>query len=295
MKALIAVDGSPDSITALRTAARLTAPRDRQFDLLCVAPRFQTRSGGTRLDYERRILSETTQILEQARASIPARTATLNLLTEVGSAAAAIVSRSGDYDLTVIGPKGRGTAASAGLGPVAGRAVEHAEGPVLVGRELRSDDAPRVLIAVDGSGASRHAIETAASLFDLEGAEVCLMHVVETPWIQFGLEDDWATFSDEDKEHSEAGAMEKEMVKEGGDVIEQARDLLRGRRISISTRIDEGTPANEILSEAQRGPYDLIVLGATGTRDLKHTMLGSVSTRVAWDAPCSVLIVREPD
>jgi nucleotide-binding universal stress UspA family protein len=65
--------------------------------------------------------------------------------------------------------------------------------------------------------------------------------------------------------------------------------------MSISTRVDEGNPANEILSEADRGQYDLVVVGATGSRDLKHSMLGSVSARIAWNAPCSVLIVREPE
>jgi nucleotide-binding universal stress UspA family protein len=36
------------------------------------------------------------------------------------------------------------------------------------------------------------------------------------------------------------------------------------------------------------------VVGATGASDLKHRMLGSVSFKIAWDSPCSVLIAREP-
>jgi nucleotide-binding universal stress UspA family protein len=46
------------------------------------------------------------------------------------------------------------------------------------------------------------------------------------------------------------------------------------------------------LSEAERSQYDLVVVGASGARDLKHRMLGSVSARVAWDANCSVLIAK---
>ena len=78
--------------------------------------------------------------------------------------------------------------------------------------------------------------------------------------------------------------LEKELVREGEAVLEQARDLPRPYRLSISTRVDEGNPANEILSEAERGQYDLIVVGATGARDLKHDMLGSVSSKIAWNA-----------
>jgi len=84
-------------------------------------------------------------------------------------------------------------------------------------------------------------------------------------------------------------------VREGETVLEQARELLHVNRSVVSTITDEGDPADLILSEAERGQYDLVVIGATGTRDLKHTMLGSVSAKVTWNAPCSVLMVREPD
>ena len=56
--------------------------------------------------------------------------------------------------------------------------------------------------------------------------------------------------------------------------------------------ITEGDPALEILSEAERGEYDLIVIGATGEDDLKHDLLGAVSTKVAQAALCSTLVVK---
>jgi nucleotide-binding universal stress UspA family protein len=108
------------------------------------------------------------------------------------------------------------------------------------------------------------------------------------------LEGDWASSSEEEIESSEAGVSEKELVNEGEALIEDARRLLRHDRVLVSSRIEEGSPANEILAEAERGQYDLVALGATGNRDLKHQMLGSVSSRIAWEAPCSVLIVTEP-
>lgn len=237
-----------------------------------------------------------TQILEQARTSIGPKCSNINVLTEFGSPSGVIVGRAEDYDLTVVGPKGSGTAGEVGLGPVASRVVEHALGPVLVARELRSEaGAIRVLAAVDGSTTSLHAIETLGELFDLTSAEVCLMHVAETPWLELSPEEDWITYSDEDQDRSEAGKLEEELVRRGDAILEQARDVLRPYRVSITTRTDQGNPANEILSEVERGQYDLIVVGATGARDMKHQMLGSVSAKIAWDAPCSVLIVREPE
>jgi len=293
MRILAATDGSPESVAALATAARLLKPSDRTIDLLCVAPRF-SKLQRHREQYERRILRETTQILEKARRSIPPGSI-VHLRSAIGSAARVIVHRMGDYDLTVIGPKGVGAKKNAGLGPVASRVVEHARGPLLIAREFRDEGGFRALFAVDGSAASCRAVETCIFLFDLTDAEICLMHVAETPWVHIGLQKDWESYDEEDKENSEAGSMEKELVSEGEVIIEKTRDLLRDHATSVSTRIDEGNPADAILSEADRGQYDLIVVGATGTQDLKHMMLGSVSTTIAWNASASVLIVRESE
>lgn len=292
MRVLIATDGSADAQAALQTAFRLLKRADRCADLLCVAQPY--RKGAARKKYEQRILSETTAILERARVQAGAETGAVHLSACVGSPAAVILRRAPDYDLTVIGAKGRGAGPNVGLGPVASRVVEHATAPVLIGRELRSETGSRVLVAVDGSTASLSAVEMLAGLFDLRNSSVTLMHVAETPWIHLGLDENWETFDEEDKERSEAGVLEKEMTREGELIVEQARDRLRGTGSAVETTFEEGVPSDEILSEADRGQYDLIVMGASGMRDLKHSMLGSVSAKVAWNAPCSVLVVREP-
>jgi nucleotide-binding universal stress UspA family protein len=292
MRILIGIDGSPDSATALRAAEHLLQRIDREIDILCVAPSYRRREEQGHEGYVRRILSETNRILEAARRMLPADE-NFNLLTEVGSPSAVLVDKSEDYDLTVIGPTGYRTNGGAGLGAVASRVVENAPGPVMVAREPRNEDGLRILAAVDGSSASVHALQALCELFDLKSAEISLMYITETPWIQLGLEEDWETYSEEDQEKSESGVFEKELVREGVEIIERARDLLRDSGAAVNTRMSEGNPANEILSEAERGQYDLVVAGATGTRDLKHRMLGSVSAKLAADAPCSVLIVRE--
>jgi nucleotide-binding universal stress UspA family protein len=241
------------------------------------------------------MLAEATQILEKAAASLTVGAGKLNYLAEIGSPSGMIVDKAGDYDIAVVGAKGRGTAGELGLGPVASRIVEHSPAPVLIGRPLHGEEGVRILVAVDGSAASLAAVETLGSLFDLDAAEICLMHVVETPWLHLALEEEGTTLSDRDTDSREEGAMEEELTWEGETVIEQARRRLHNPHASVSVRVDQGNPANEILSEAERGLYDLVVVGATGTRDLKHRMLGSVSFKVAWNAPCSVLIVREPE
>ena len=82
---------------------------------------------------------------------------------------------------------------------------------------------------------------------------------------------------------------------EAQQVIEAARDRLRTHHPGIEAEIADGIPAYEILSGAEKRDCDLIVLGATGVTDLKHQLLGSVSYRTAWDATCSMLVVRPLD
>jgi nucleotide-binding universal stress UspA family protein len=265
MTALLATDGSIEATTAVETANRLIRHADRKFDLLCVAAHLPKKRWAEEptSGYERRALRDITQILAKARTSASSE-GIINLLPEIGSPAGVIVGRAEDCDLTVIGSKGRGTTGEVGLGPVASRVAEHPRGAVLVARKLRSEEGLRILVAIDGSAAAFHAVETLCDVFDLTASEVCLMHVAETPWSELGLEEDWVTYSEGDKEHSDAGVLEQEMVREWEALLEQARDLLRPYRVSVTTRIDEGAPANEILSESERGQYDLIVVGATG-------------------------------
>lgn len=295
MKVLIATDGSDLAVNAMRSATRILNPADRHFDLLCVTPAWNRKEeSARRRRYEARALAESTKILDCAKAALRADATDVRRISDTGSPAVVIADKTEDYDLTVIGALGSGSRRDAGLGPVASGVVAHALGPVLVGRAMRSEEGLRILIPVDGSAASFHAVRTVDELCDLNAAEVCLMHVAETPWVQLGLEGDWESSSEEEIESSEAGVFEKELVDEGEALIEEARGLLRHERVLVSSRIEEGSPANEILAEAERGQYDLVVLGATGNRDLKHQMMGSVSSRIAWEAPCSVLIVTEP-
>lgn len=286
MKLLFSTDGSNLATTAMQVAERILN-RDRDVDVLFVTPPYSDRDDSMIRDrYEQRTRIETARVLARARTMLAPDVNTINTLTEIGSPATAIADKTADYDLTIIGARGVGFRSEAGLGPVASRVVEHALGPVLIGRPLRSEEGLRILAAVDGSAASLRAVETLGELCDL-GAEVCLMYVAETPWLNLADEGDWSTASEEEMEASEPGILEKEFVREGDVLIEEARRVLRHERLLVNSRIEEGNPASELLTETERGQYDLVVLGATGNRDVKHRMLGSVSSRIAWEAPCS--------
>jgi nucleotide-binding universal stress UspA family protein len=89
-------------------------------------------------------------------------------------------------------------------------------------------------------------------------------------------------------------AVEKAMREEGERVIDQAVSLLPLHPGSVAKRLENGAPAEVILTMAQDEGTDLVVLGARGMGRIREQVFGSVSHRVMTHAPCSTLIVKKP-
>jgi nucleotide-binding universal stress UspA family protein len=53
-----------------------------------------------------------------------------------------------------------------------------------------------------------------------------------------------------------------------------------------------GRIVQQLPQVARERDVDLVVLGAKGTSQLKHRLLGSVSAQVTRTAPCPVLVVK---
>lgn len=306
MKTLLATDGSNSATTALTAAGYLLTHSDNQFEIACVIPDFSfpqvhAESPGLkkwfRSQYHDEMKRKTDKVLKAAKRTLQATGATAHVFTETGSPADVLVRLAENYDAVVVGTESGGERPSPGFGPVASRIVEQVSGIVLVGRRLLNEKNFRVLIGVDGSASSENAVEAFMAGFQAREFDITLMHVIEKPWLRLGMEQEWyADFERSYEEPSELPEGEKlfgkELRVEAEQILEAMRDRLSTRCVSIETLITEGNPANEFLRQAEVGEYDLAVVGATGSSDLKHTMLGSVSFKLASYAPCSVAVIR---
>jgi nucleotide-binding universal stress UspA family protein len=244
-------------------------------------------------EYERRITSESKAILEQTWKKLVEEGIQAQAISDMGSPADVIARAAEEYDVTVVGATGRNQSPNLGLGPVASRVLEYASGTVPVARELKNITDLRVLAAVDGSDASKRALQTMATCFNVDSAEITLLHVKETPWIHLGLDRQRFDFPGDAFDRSDPEIqLEEELQREAESVLEDAHASLERYDYSVLTAIEEGNPATEILGKAESTEYDLIILGATGLRNTKHGMLGSVSAKVAAQAPCSVAVVK---
>jgi nucleotide-binding universal stress UspA family protein len=123
----------------------------------------------------------------------------------------------------------------------------------------------RILVPLDLSEPSAHALETAVEFARHLGAKLDVLHVVPLN-----------------------GLGEKQAVAELARAVPAALDdVVTSRRV-----VKALAPELAIVEAARNGPADLIVMGTHGRTGLKHVTLGSVAERVVQLAPCAVLTVR---
>ncbi len=291
MRILIATDGSDQSSASIISACRMLGPKNRLADLVCVTPKVPDHG---KHPHRERLYRGAQHILDQTKAILAGEGVTTDPVLRTGSPARILVGASRNYDLTIIAASSNGSSSMLGLGAVASRVAEHAHGAVLLAREGNGSPGMRVLAAVDGSEGAISALQIMTELLELRDAEVTLLHVVETPWLHEDSDREW--FGDEEEPKNNPQVLLDPQVQMEDVFKKQAEEILLTARYhlpaetNILTITREGLPADEILSETDNGHYDLVVLGVSGSLDMKHKMLGSVSSKVAWNAPCSVLL-----
>jgi nucleotide-binding universal stress UspA family protein len=240
----------------------------------------------------RQLHSKIRSILDDAKHLLEEEGITPLTLSESGSPADVIVQDAEDYDLAVIGAAGPTQSSDIGLGLVARRILERASGNVLIARPMGTDKGLRILAPLDGSPESELALQSISPILDLEAAEVTFLNVVETPWLQAGSAEE----TTDDDGVSEPAIMGAQFLREfrlrSSRLLREDRTRLSEQHPAVANVVREGDPAQEILCEAEQGNFDLIIVRASGVADLKHKLLGSVSGKIAWDAPCSVLVVK---
>ncbi|MFN0084788.1 MAG: universal stress protein [Blastocatellia bacterium] len=296
MRVLLATDGAKETTVGLQAAGRLLRNRKHQADVLCVAPELPVPrkqataiSAEERTAYQQRITEETGRILEAAQATLRASGIEAAPIMKIGSPAGQIARLAGEYDLTVVGARGKAATGSMGLGPVASRVVETVPGAILIAREPATERRLKILVGVDGSDALQRGLTLLTEGFDIRLAEITLLHVVETPWVQFGMDREWFAYNEGG---ASASQWQQELRLEAETLIDDARRQLADSDVSIVPIIAEGNAATEILDELESDDYDLVLVGASGKKDVKQQVLGSVSAKLIWHSPCSALVVK---
>ena len=81
-------------------------------------------------------------------------------------------------------------------------------------------------------------------------------------------------------------------VEEHGRELDEAVAKLKEAGIEAARIEAVGHPAESIVDEAERGKFDLIIVGHRGRHGVQRFLMGSTATRVVTHAHCDVLVVR---
>ena len=146
----------------------------------------------------------------------------------------------------------------------------------------------RIAVATDGSKDALRATEVALDLAKRTGAELFLVSAVPyAVGVGGGSADTWAGARAAEEYADFARA-------EARKVLREAAALARAEGVPAQEALlDRAASAVEMIAEfAKAEKIDLIVTGTRGLSGLRKLVLGSVSTGLVNQAPCSVLVVR---
>jgi nucleotide-binding universal stress UspA family protein len=138
-----------------------------------------------------------------------------------------------------------------------------------------------IVVGTDGSASASIAVRHAASLAALSGAQLHIATVA--PRAPVLVAPDMMVAANA---WGEASAESARLALEGAAAI--ATEV----GVDALTHSLGGDPADALLSLCEEVQADLLVVGNRGMQGARRFLLGSVSSRCAHHAPCSILIVE---
>lgn len=135
---------------------------------------------------------------------------------------------------------------------------------------------PGIIVGVDGSAHSQWALQWAINEAAGQRAPLTVLGVHHRRAVTY----------------TEGDLDQDQMTGEVQALVDNALSGLSGPVPPVIVRVIAGSPADELISAGRDA--DLLVVGLRGSGGLGRSGPGSVSSQVAYDAPCPVVILLQP-
>lgn len=135
----------------------------------------------------------------------------------------------------------------------------------------------KLLVAVDGSETSVHALKESFKLAVNEGSWITVVSVVP-PYSG-------------DLDLVAVGNVISSMRRPCEDALSKVKEIAGAEKASVKTVCEEGEPYERIVDLADAENCDLIIMGRRGRRRLERALVGSVTARVIGYSRKDVLVV----
>jgi len=143
----------------------------------------------------------------------------------------------------------------------------------------------KVLVPIDGSKHSTEGLRVASHFAKANKAKIFMLNVIPS-------------VADVDLElsASERDRLMESLKRRGEDLLAKAKDQMKSSGVTdINTVLTTAdSPAQEIVTFAEKEKIDLIVIGSKGKSATARFLLGSVASKVVKYSHCCVYVVKEP-
>ena len=304
---LLAVDGSTPAQYAVEEVARAGWPEGTIVRIVSVAefpdlslpsgmPHQMSSYAGADKAFEERAEENLTQAIstfaEIAGADIEVISKVLR-----GDPKSAILDEAKAWraNLIAVGTHGYNAFERFWLGSVSRAIVAHANCSVLISRKPHhrsNGNTPyRVLLCVDGSEFGDRAVKEVATRKWARDTEIKVVSVADLSFATipnvWALPDNYFEEIEQLQRHQATKAL--------GNAMEQLTQLNKAKiePVRLYDEIVTGPVKQSLLDFARENEISLIVAGSHGRHGFDTFLMGSVSQGLAFQAPCSVLIVRK--
>ena len=146
----------------------------------------------------------------------------------------------------------------------------------------------KILLAIDGSSHAENAAKKTVELQKIWNSKILIIHSVKDKRTAKEL------YANVDVLYRKYTIIEDVYIDAGTDLLKRTKRMFGKNQDSVEYRlIKNETPSKYILRVVKEENIDLVVLGSRGIHSkIKKTFLGTVSTNVAKEVDCDILIVK---
>lgn len=146
-----------------------------------------------------------------------------------------------------------------------------------------ASDIKQILVPIDFSPTSEHALDYAIDFAKKVGAKITVMHAYELP--VYGFPDGALVAT------ADVAARILQSAQAG---LQAAVEKHKGEGVEMTSILRDGPPPEEVAAVAKLTKADLVILGTHGRRGLRRAIMGSVAEEVIRACECPVLTVHNP-
>lgn len=285
MKVLIASDGSPSSLDAVKEYCRLSASNPHEITILTVddVQPYGVLNDEMRQSVEKLQKQIASESFAAAEAELKTHGRMAKCVERSGRAANEIVewTEKNQIDLLVVGARGAGFVSRLLLGSTSDSVVSLSKSSVLVVRPAKHPDnvehSPHITVAWDGSDSAKAALEYLKTWKLTPDSRISILTVLPRP-----------------RDLPEEIVYDPKHLQEQKSQLDVVCSELRNHYHNVDVHVVESTSAaSTIVGFADRHSSSLLVIGDKGRSAIQRILIGSVARHILHTATCSVLLVKK--